>query len=139
MSYGAKILVVDDDVDIRIGVSTRLRMEGYRTWLACDGQDAVNMACELLPDAVLMDVRMPRKDGLTALAELRQTTSTNHIPVVMISASLPDEKPALHAGAHIFLRKPYSGNHLLSALSSALASAPRRTEPNDEINECLDR
>ena len=128
MESRANILVVDDDADIRLGLSIRLKMAGYQTCQACDGDDAVNMAFALQPDAVLMDVRMPRKNGLMALAEMRMRPQTNHIPVVMISASLPDEKSALNAGAYIFLRKPYAGHLLLSALISALASAPRRTE-----------
>lgn len=129
------ILVVDDDADVRIGVSTRLRIAGYQTLLACDGEDAVQMAAKLIPDVVLMDVRMPRKDGLTALAELRGRPHTNHIPVVMMSASLHDEKSALSAGADFFLRKPYSGHVLLWALNTALASAPARAMVIGEINE----
>jgi CheY-like chemotaxis protein len=122
MTISAMILVVDDDDDVRIGVSTRLKMAGYQTMLARDGEEGIAAAVESNPDAVVMDVRMPRKDGLTALTELRTRPDTNHIPVVMLSASLPDEKLALRAGASFFLRKPYRGHLLLSALNSALSS-----------------
>ena len=125
MSVAARVLVVDDDTDIRFGICTRLKMAGYETLIACDGEEAVTTATEQLPDAVLMDVRMPRKDGLTALAELHRRPSTSHIPVVIVSASLSDEKRALNAGACYFLRKPYRGQNLLSALECALTKRPR--------------
>lgn len=121
MTLPATILVIDDDSDVRNGVSTRLKMAGYHTLLASDGEEGVAIAVKSRPDAVVMDVRMPRKDGLTAMAELRGIPCTSRIPVVMLSASLSDEKSALNAGARFFLRKPYRGHILLSALTSALA------------------
>lgn len=128
----SRVLVVDDDADIRFGISTRLKMAGYETLTACDGEEAVNTAAACLPNAVLMDVRMPRKDGLTALAELHERPGTSHIPVVILSASLSDERRALNAGACFFLRKPYRGQNLLSALECALTMWPKELRASDE-------
>lgn len=78
------------------------------------------MVAESRPDAIVMDVRMPRMDGLTALAELKADPDTRDIPVVMLSASLPDQKEALDRGARFFLRKPYGGQALIEAVRSSL-------------------
>jgi CheY-like chemotaxis protein len=121
MQFNKTVLVVDDDADIRMGARTRLELAGYGTLMAIDGVDGVDQATRSHPDAVLLDVRMPRMDGLTALAELRSRSDTRHIPVVMISASLSDEKAALQGGASYFVRKPYLGRSLLAAVGAAVA------------------
>ncbi|MEX1231699.1 MAG: response regulator [Planctomycetaceae bacterium] len=121
----ATILVVDDDEDVRVGTSMRLKMAGYQTIMACDGEEGVETAVKSTPDAVILDVRMPRKDGLSALLELKARPETCHIPVVMLSASLPDERAALDSGAQFFIRKPYRGPNLLTAMNYAIARNPR--------------
>ena len=70
-----------------------------------------------------MDVRMPQKDGLTALDELKQKSDTRQIPVVMLSASLVDREKALDAGASYFLSKPYEGHELIKAVNAAIDQA----------------
>jgi DNA-binding response OmpR family regulator len=114
------VLMIDDNHEIGKAAVLRLRAAGYRTLLACDGESGVALAVEGHPDVILLDVRMPRKDGLTALGELKNRTDTSHIPVVMLSASLVDRQAALDAGARYFLSKPYSGNTLVHAVNSVL-------------------
>ncbi|SFJ60592.1 response regulator transcription factor [Planctomicrobium piriforme] len=114
------VLIVDDDADIRRGASLRLQMAGYDTLFACDGEEGVAKAATCQPDAVLLDVRMPKKDGLAVLSDLRIRADTSNIPVVMISASLADEKAALQLGAAYFLRKPYQGQSLLAAVKAVV-------------------
>jgi CheY-like chemotaxis protein len=116
-----KILVVDDDRDIAFGTGLRLRAAGYETLMACDGVEGVASARENQPDVILLDVRMPRMDGLQALAELRRETTTKHIPVVMLSASMRDQQLALDRGARFFQSKPYQTGHLLAAVATALS------------------
>ena len=117
------VLVVDDDCEIVTAATLRLRAAGYRTQTAHDGESGVALAAECHPDAILLDVRMPRKDGLTALKELKQRDDTKEIPVVMLSASIVDQQAALEAGARFFLKKPYCGDTLLQAIASALNQA----------------
>ena len=114
------VLVVDDDCEIVTAATLRLRAAGYRTQTAYDGESGVALAAGCHPDAILLDVRMPRKDGLTALKELKRRDDTKNIPVVMLSASIVDQQAALDAGARFFLKKPYGGDTLLQAISSAL-------------------
>ena len=116
-----RILIVDDDEDILRGARIRLKGAGYKTFLAHDGAEGVLSAVENNPNAIVMDVRMPRMDGLTALAQLRGRRETKDIPVVMLSASLVDQQAALNAGARYFLTKPYQGETLLAAVDSALS------------------
>ena len=114
------VLVVDDDYEIVTAATLRLRAAGYRTRMAYDGESGVALAVKCHPDAILLDVRMPRKDGLTALRELKLRDDTKGIPVVMLSASIVDQQAALDAGARFFLKKPYCGDTLVRAVTSAL-------------------
>ena len=91
---------------------------------AADGEEGVQRAVADRPDAIVLDVRMPKKDGMTALAELQEQDETRHIPVVMLSASVVDQQRALEAGARFFLTKPYQGRDLLSAVSAAIDKDP---------------
>lgn len=123
MSESRRVLIVDDDDDIRAGAITRLRRAGFETLQAVDGADGLERARATHPDAVVLDVRMPVKDGLEALREMRSSPETRDIPVVMLSASLSDEQAALRGGAAYFLRKPYQGRSLIAAIESALETA----------------
>ena len=120
MANKRTVLLVDDDSAILEGASLRLRASGYDTLAASDGGQGVAAAIKLKPDAIVMDVRMPRMDGIAALSELQENAATKDIPVVMLSASLMDQQKALDAGARFFLRKPYVGKNLVGAIESAL-------------------
>jgi CheY-like chemotaxis protein len=113
------VLVVDDDCEIVMAATLRLRAAGYRAQTACDGESGVAAAAECHPDVILLDVRMPRKDGLTALGELKARRDTKDIPIVMLSASNVDQQAALDAGARFFLKKPYRGDMLVQAVAMA--------------------
>ena len=121
MKNRGKILIVDDDRDISFGTGVRLRASGYETVTAGDGEAGVAAAERERPDAILLDVRMPKMDGLEALARLKGMPDTKDIPVVMLSASLRDQQAALDTGAKYFLPKPFRGDELLVALEAALA------------------
>lgn len=116
-----KVLIVDDDVQIVEGTRLRLAHAGYDTCTANDGDVGIQVAQDERPDIVLMDVSMPRLNGLDALARLRADRRTAHIPVVMLSASMPDRRTALDAGARFFVKKPYSSQELLIAVERALS------------------
>ena len=112
------VLVTDDEADVRRGVSLWLNAAGFDTFTANDGAEAVCAAREKHPGAIVLDVRMPRVNGMQALEALQKCPETKSIPVVMLSASLVDQQRALEAGAKFFLRKPYSGKELVCALRS---------------------
>ncbi|WP_425400090.1 response regulator transcription factor [Aeoliella sp.] len=123
MTSARRVLIVDDEPDIREGVGRWLNACGYETSVAFDGDAGVAAAHATNPDAILLDVMMPRKDGLQALEELRASPDTSGIPIVMLSASLRDEQRALDAGATFFVHKPYDGKKLVAAVQSAIESS----------------
>jgi DNA-binding response OmpR family regulator len=116
-----KILVVDDDEEIVRGTTVRLRSAGYQTIAAFNGADAINGAKRNRPDAILLDVRMPGLDGLAVLKQLQEADDTCRVPVIMLSASLCDQRTALNAGARFFLAKPYRGDELLEVVQHVTA------------------
>ena len=105
----------------------RLQFAGYSVMTAEDGQDALNKIDLQQPDAIVMDLRMSRMDGLTALSSLKMRPDTSHIPVVMISASVIDKRRALEAGARFFISKPYNSCDLLDALEVSLSEASQES------------
>jgi len=115
-----KVLMIDDDGDISRAAVLRLQAAGYRTLTASEGASGVILAAAGQPDLILLDVRMPIKDGITTLKELKRRGDTKHIPVVMLSASVFDQRAALEAGARFFLTKPYCANKLVQAVATAL-------------------
>lgn len=119
MSEPCTVLVVDDDREIVTAATLRLRAAGFLTLTASDGESGVALAAQSPPDVIVLDVRMPRMDGLAALGELKQRNDTKDIPVVMLSASTVDQQAALQAGARFFLNKPYRGDALVCAVTSA--------------------
>ncbi len=124
-----KALVVEDDRAIAEGVVLRLTYAGYDAVAAFDGIQGREMIRSFNPDIVLLDVRMPGKDGLTVLREIRRGQEHPHPPVIMLSASLQDRQTALDAGAQYFLSKPYRSATLLAAIESALT----KTSPSQCI------
>ncbi|TWT74517.1 Response regulator MprA [Posidoniimonas polymericola] len=121
MNSPSRVLIVEDEEDIRESVAMWLGVAGYDTTQASDGVDGLESAVTSPPDAILLDMMMPRMNGLKAMEGLKATAATAEIPVVMLSASLRDEQRALDAGARFFIHKPYDHKKLLAALKSALA------------------
>jgi signal transduction histidine kinase len=107
------LLVADDEPDMLRYLKSQL-MNHYRVVEAVDGQQAVEKAAQFLPDIILLDMMMPEKDGLQACREIRQRTSTQSIPVILLTARADEETKmaALSAGASDFLTKPFSTTEL---------------------------
>jgi signal transduction histidine kinase len=118
--HSSTVLVVDDDPEVSQCLGVRLEAAGFHVLMAADGQEGVDSALKHHPDAVVLDVRMPKKDGMEVLRELRRDPSTSQTPIVMLSASIRDQHKALEAGASYFVPKPYEAAEVLSALESSL-------------------
>ena len=114
------VLVVDDELEVSHCLGVRLQAAGFLVIFAADGEAGLAAALEHRPDVVVLDVRMPKKDGMAVLRELRNQPSTKHTPIVMVSASIQDQQRALEAGASFFVSKPYEAVHVLSAIKSSL-------------------
>jgi DNA-binding response OmpR family regulator len=135
MGASSTILLIDDDREIVFGTCLRLRAAGYQTLTAYDGDDGCQAAVRHRPDAIVLDVRMPRHDGLAALAWLRNCADTKYIPIIMASASLVDQQSALDSGARFFLSKPYQAKTLLAALSEAINEAVESKALQAHVND----
>jgi len=104
-----KLLIADDEPDMLRFLRSQLS-ENFDVLEAVDGQQAVDKACQFLPDIILSDMMMPEKDGLQVCRELRERTSTRIIPVVLLTARADERTKieCLSAGASDFLSKPFS-------------------------------
>lgn len=115
-----QVLIVDDNPDVSACLSVRLEAAGYRVLTAYDGEEGLASALEHLPDAVVLDVQMPKRDGLSVLRELRANAKTHDTAIVMLSASVRDQHGALEAGANFFVQKPYESQDILTAIASSM-------------------
>jgi DNA-binding response OmpR family regulator len=104
-----RVLVADDDADIRYILRVNLEAEGLAVDEAVDGAQALTLAAALGPDVVVLDVMMPGRDGLDVLTALRATAATADLPVIVLSAKANDEDiwQGWRAGADIYLTKPF--------------------------------
>ena len=123
------ILVVDDDQAVRDSLARSLQYSsGYEVTTAEDGLEALAKLSSLRPDAVVMDVMMPRLDGLETTRMLRQ--SGNDVPILILTArdAVGDRVDGLDAGADDYMVKPFS----LDELSARLRALTRRSRPDQE-------
>lgn len=129
------ILVVDDDQAVRDSLARSLRYSGYEVTTANDGVDALARLSALRPDAVIMDVMMPRLDGLETTRSLR--ASGNDVPILVLTArdAVGDRVDGLDAGADDYMAKPFS----FDELQARLRALTRRSRPSsdDEATEVL--
>jgi signal transduction histidine kinase/DNA-binding response OmpR family regulator/HAMP domain-containing protein len=114
------VLVVDDDASARDLLTTNLGREGYRTVQARGGDEALELARKLRPDAITLDVLMPKKDGWTVLGALKADPVLRDIPVVMVTVA-PDRGIGLSLGAAEVMTKPVDRGQLTALLRQLLS------------------
>jgi CheY-like chemotaxis protein len=119
----AKILIAEDERDIRDLVAFTLRFAGYEVFAAANGEEAVEMAPNVSPDLILMDVRMPRMTGYEACRIIKLNPDLKDIPIVFLSAKGQEAEiqQGLEAGAEEYLLKPFAPDQLTSHVKSILA------------------
>lgn len=117
-----KILVAEDDTDIRELIVLTLQFNGFGVVQAEDGQQAVDIAAAGDIDLILMDVRMPRMTGFQACEKLKTMESTKDIPVIFLSAKGQESEIAtgLQAGAADYLLKPFAPDELIKTIKRVL-------------------
>jgi len=121
------VLVVEDDPDARRIYAEYLRVHGWAAFTAADGRDGLDKASDLSPDAIVLDLAMPRVDGWTVLKKLRESSWTADIPVVVVTA-LPDVRDAaFDAGCDAFLTKPVPPEVLRRQLAALVRNRERGT------------
>ena len=119
---GNKILIIEDDQDMRRGLNVRLRASEYETAFASDAVMALSIAKKEAPDLILLDLGLPGGGGFVVLERLKNIASLACTPVIIVSALDPKlhEKRALDAGAEAFFQKPVNNEQLMGAIQRAL-------------------
>jgi DNA-binding response OmpR family regulator len=122
----ALVLVADDDDDILLLVTTRLRRDGFEVIFARNGEEALALAQERQPDVAVLDIGMPKLDGLEVLARMRADETLKGTRVLLLTAKAQesDMRRGYEAGADAYVRKPFSPSDL-SARVRELADAVR--------------
>jgi CheY-like chemotaxis protein len=112
------VLLVDDNEDCRIIYGSTLRHAGYTVHTAIDGYQCLDMAATSVPDLILLDIGMPRMDGMEALGKLKGNPTTTDIPVVAVSArvSTDQQERVLKAGFTEVLLKPVAPAQILATV-----------------------
>src|SRR5215208_600571 len=118
----ATVLVAEDDEDIRLLMLTLLRMKGYKTAEARDGQETLDVACGVRPDVILMDLQLPRLNGFAVARFVRQTETLRGVPIIVVSAHDPAKHRnlALAAGCNAYVQKPIDFDSLDGMIISLL-------------------
>src|ERR1700682_2136444 len=126
-----KILIVDDDPDIRQGMNVRLKANHYDTFFAADALPSMVEARKHEPDLIILDLGLPAGDGFVVMERLRAIPSLAVIPVVVVSgrAGLANQERAIKAGAKAFLEKPVDNAELLAVIRQALGEP---AQPSDK-------
>ncbi|MBC7877152.1 MAG: response regulator [Anaerolineales bacterium] len=119
----ARILIAEDEPDIRELVAFTLRFAGHEVTTTSNGEEALQQAGQIIPDLILMDVRMPRMTGYDACRAMKTMPSLKDIPVVFLSAKGQDAEiqSGLDAGAEDYLLKPFAPDQLTERVKAILA------------------
>jgi len=125
MAKKKNIMVVDDNPDIVTIVKTLLEVKGYEVQPSYSGQEVFNLLAKQKPDLILLDIMMPRMDGLEVLTRLKGDSNTRSIPVVLLTAKQPDE--AILGGydvwADSYITKPFTNPQLLNVINRLIGEA----------------
>lgn len=119
-----KILIVDDDSDIRELLNIRLRQSGYETAFAADAISAIGAARKERPDLIILDLGLPAGEGYTVMERLKALAPTEGVPIVVVSARDPvaNRERALRSGARAYFEKPIEMQALLLAIERELGA-----------------
>ncbi len=119
----ARILIAEDEPDIRELVAFTLRFAGHEVVATANGEEAVQQAGQMIPDIILMDVRMPRMTGYDACRIMKADPTLKDIPVVFLSAKGQDSEiqTGMAVGAEDYLLKPFAPDQLTERVKTILA------------------
>ena len=117
-----KILIIEDDADVRLGYSVLLKAHHYDTYFAADSLSAVSEGRKHQPDLIILDLGLPGGDGFIVLERFRGMPNLAVVPVIVVSARdvRGNKERALEAGASAFLQKPWNDDELLATIGRLL-------------------
>ncbi|MBN1146631.1 MAG: response regulator [Anaerolineales bacterium] len=118
----AKILIAEDERDIRDLITFTLRFAGHEVIPTSNGEEAYQTALKEIPDLILLDVRMPRMTGYEACEQIKSHEKTSQIPIIFLSAKGQESevKTGLEVGAEEYILKPFSPDQLTSRIQATL-------------------
>ena len=121
-----RILVIDDEPDVLLLCRVNLEFEGHEVIDAIDADRGFEVAVEQSPDLIVLDIMLPRKDGLTLLRELRSHPTTASIPVILLTAKAQgsDQLLGFQAGADEYITKPFSPAVLTNTIETVFRMSP---------------
>ena len=119
----AKVLIVDDDLGIRMLLSKYLQREGFETLLAEDGLEGVELAKKNHPDLIMLDVVMPRMDGLTAARLIKFYKPLSKVPIVFLTAKDANKEIELaqETWAEVYITKPFDVRQVIEVVEELLS------------------
>jgi DNA-binding response OmpR family regulator len=122
-----RILIADDEKDIRILVSQILGEEKYKIYFASNGREAIESANENKPDLLILDLMMPEIDGVEVCRRLKQNKDTNKIPIIMLTAktAVADKIEGFVTGADEYITKPFDPSKLEITVEKVLSRAEK--------------
>lgn len=128
----SRVLVVDDDADIRELLRITLEHADFAVDAAGDGVEAIERAHACVPDAIVLDLMMPRLDGMSTLERIRDDRRLQDVPVLLLTAraQVEDAVDGLHAGADDFVAKPFHPDELAARVDSAIRRSARQRARN---------
>ncbi len=132
-----RILIADDEPSIVAALEYLLQQGGYEVLIARNGDDALGLIEQRIPDLVLLDVMMPRKSGYEICSRIRQQAEWRHIKVIMLSARGRDAEvnKGLAIGADLYVTKPFSTRELMAKINGLLGRAPDTARPTDHTGD----
>lgn len=136
MSDKQTILVVDDEQDLLDLIEYNLKKEGFHVLKAEDGKEGIEVAREHNPSLVLLDIMMPKMDGLEVVEQMRNDDELKHIPIIFLTAR-GDEKTeveGLNKGGDDYIAKPISTTKLISRIKAVLRRVEKTEEDVDQLN-----
>jgi two-component system sensor histidine kinase/response regulator len=137
-----KILIIEDDIDLRRNIVDLLELENYEVYSAVDGENGVRCAILYKPNIIVCDVMMPKLDGYGVLKQLRKDQDSLMIPVIFLTAKTDRQsmRMGMELGADDYLTKPFTQHELLTAIQTQLnkrnaiaeliQKSARKSEPN---------
>ena len=129
---GVKILIVDDDPDIRDVLKLTLSEENYEILEAADGEEALNVIHAIQPDLILLDYKIPKIDGREVCRRIKKDLLLRHLPIIMVTGKgdISDKVDGIDAGADDYVVKPFEPKELLARIRMILRHTERDLEAN---------
>ena len=131
----AKVIIVEDEATLVQNLAAKLEDEGFEVVTATDGEDGLDKIRSEVPDLIVLDIMLPRLDGLSICRIVRHDTSMAHIPIIMLTArgTEVDKIVGLESGADDYIVKPFSLGEFLARVRAVMRRAPGHPVSQDEM------